>query len=116
MARFLLSVHLDDDLEPMSAERQVEAHGDTGVLNRRMQQLGVLVLAGGLVPTDEALVIDATGVPVREVSQAYITGPRRLGGFWIIDVPDAAAAREWAREASAACNEPVEVRAFRGGS
>jgi len=116
MARFLLSVHLDDDLTPMTAERQAQAHADTGVLNRRMQQLGVLILAGGLVPTDEAFVVDATSSPIRELAQAYVTGPRRLGGFWIIDVSDAAAAREWAREASAACNEPVEVRAFRGGS
>ncbi|MDP5095034.1 MAG: hypothetical protein NWQ12_04130 [Candidatus Nanopelagicales bacterium] len=41
----------------------------------------------------------------------YVAGPRRLAGFWILEAPGAETAREWAIEASGACNEPVELRA-----
>jgi hypothetical protein len=37
-----------------------------------------------------------------------------MGGFWVIDVPDIDAAREWAGKAAAACERPIEVRAIRG--
>lgn len=33
-----------------------------------------------------------------------------IGGFWVLEAPDLDAALELAREASAACHGPVEVR------
>ena len=55
---------------------------------------------------------DAGGEAVIESVGPYISGPRRLAGFWILEAPDAETAREWAIEASAACDEPVELRPF----
>jgi hypothetical protein len=52
------------------------------------------------------------GESVVESDGPYAAGPRRIAGFWILDAPDAETARAWAIEASAACNEPVELRAF----
>jgi hypothetical protein len=33
-----------------------------------------------------------------------------MGGFWIIEAADLDAALEWAGKASAACEQPIEVR------
>ena len=113
MGRYLLAVHLDEDRPPMDPERQRRAHADTGVLNRRMQEAGALVFAAGLMPAGHAEVVDATGDRPVVTAGTAVTGPRRLGGFWIVEAPDDECARAWAHEASVACNEPVELRPFR---
>lgn len=38
----------------------------------------------------------------------------QLGGFWIVEAPDEAAARTLAGEASYACGQPVELRRLQG--
>ena len=94
----------------MSAERQEQAWVDTGAFIQRMREHGALVYANGIV--SDSLVIDARGESVAASVGPYVPGPRRLAGFWILEAPDAETAREWAIEASGACNEPVELRAF----
>ena len=105
-----LAVHSDAQRSPMSAERQERAWADTGAFNQRMRDQGALVYANGI--TSESVVFDARGESVVASVGPYVSGPRRLAGFWILDAPDAETAREWAIEASAACNEPVELRPF----
>lgn len=107
MAHFLFAVHVDDNRAPMSPERQQQAWDDTGVFNDRMREIGAFVYANGLA--QEAQVIEPDG---SVASGQYVSGPRRLGGFWILDFPDHDTAMRYAQEAAAACNEPVEVRAF----
>ena len=94
----------------MSAERQEQAWADTGAFNQRLREQGALVYANGIA--SDSLVIDATGESVVESVGPYVFGPRRLAGFWILEAPDAETAHNWAYEASLACNEPVELRAF----
>ncbi len=110
VAHYLLAVHSDDDRAPMSTERQEQAWADTGRFNGRMRELGALIYANGLA--NDSVVIDATGGNPQVRSGSYVTGPQRLSGFWILDAPDAETAQTWAIEASAACNEPVELRPF----
>ncbi len=110
MSHYLLAVYRDDTRVPMSAERQQQAWADTGAFNQRMRDRGVLVYANGLAV--QAVVVDATGEQPVDAPGTYVTGPRQLGGFWILDAPDAETARSWAIDASRACNEPVELRAF----
>lgn len=110
MAHYLFAVYTDDQRTPMTQERQQQAWDDTGTFNDRLRELGALVYANGLA--QEARVFDNSGASPVERDGFYIEGPKRLGGFWIIDAPDEHTAHAWAREASTACNEPVEVRAF----
>jgi hypothetical protein len=79
------------------------------------------VFAGGLKPVSEARVVDASGAPgatgATDAAPRVTDGPfseakEVLGGFWIIEASDDNAATEIARQASAACHNPVEVRAF----
>jgi hypothetical protein len=107
---YFLAVHSDEERPAMSAERQEQAWVDTGAFNQRMREQGALVYANGIV--SDSLVIDARGESVAASVGPYVPGPRRLAGFWILEAPDAETAREWAIEASGACNEPVELRAF----
>ena len=110
MSHYFLAVHSDTERPPMSAERQEQAWADTGDFNQRMREQGALVYANGIA--SDSLVIDARGEHVAESAGPFADGPRRIAGFWILDAPDAETARAWAIEASAACNEPVELRAF----
>lgn len=112
MPRFLFSVNHDDGVETMTPERQRQAWEDTGAFNDRLRERGALVFAGGLVPVEEARVVDDTGEAPQVRPGPAIDATRRLGGFWIVEAPDDATAEVWAHEASRACNEPVEVRAF----
>jgi len=49
--------------------------------------------------------------PVAQVGQAAVPGALMLGGFFLIDVADAAAAMEWAAKLPAAATGGVEIRA-----
>jgi hypothetical protein len=42
----------------------------------------------------------------------HASSGEHVGGLWILDAADLAAALEWGRKASLACRAPVEVRAF----
>lgn len=107
MTHFLFAVHADDERTPMTAARQQQAWDDTGAFNDRMREIGAFVYANGLF--QEGKVVSPTG----EVTDGlYVSGPRRLGGFWILDFPDEQTALQYAEQAANACNEPVEVRAF----
>jgi hypothetical protein len=110
--RYLFSVHHEDGEVRMTPERQQQAWDDTGAFNEHLERLGALVFAGGLVPVDRAYVVDGRGDPAAVRPGPAIEATRRLGGFWIVEAPDDATAAAWAHEASRACNEPVEVRAF----
>lgn len=107
MPHFLFAVHVDDERTPMSMERQRQAWDDTGAFNDRMREIGALIYANGLA--QEASIVAQDG-SVRDGQ--YVSGPRHLGGFWILDFPDHETAMHYAVDAAAACNEPVEVRAF----
>jgi hypothetical protein len=112
MPRYLFSVNHDDGVVLMSPERQEQAWRETGEFNDRLRERGALIFAGGLVPAAEARVIDDRGDASIVTQGPAIEATRRLDGFWVIEAPDDATAEAWAHEASKACNEPVEVRAF----
>jgi hypothetical protein len=42
----------------------------------------------------------------------FTESKEHIGGFWVIAAPDLDAALEWAKKATRACGEPVEVRPF----
>lgn len=112
MAHYLFAVHWDDDRPPGTEEQMQKAYADVDVFNKRMMAAGAWVYAGGLMPPDDAQVVDNTGENSETHIGSYVSGPRRLGGFWVLDAPDDVTAHEYALQASKACNAPVEVRAF----
>jgi hypothetical protein len=54
--------------------------------------------------------VRATGAHVSMTDGPFAETKEQMGGFWIIEAADLDAALEWAGQAAAACDGPVEVR------
>jgi hypothetical protein len=116
MPEYLLSVY-GDEAEFAAAEANPELiaqmYADVDKFNQRLQEAGAWVFAGGLHRSHTATVVRAQkDGDVLTTDGPYIESKEKLGGFWIIKAPDLDAALSWARDGSAACQGPVEVRPF----
>jgi hypothetical protein len=114
MTQYLLSVHMVDGAPEPSAEEIQTMYADVDKLNRRIQDAGVWVFAGGLQPADIATVVQLKDHEVLTTDGPFSEAKEQIGGFWIIESPDLDGALAWAREATVACGAPVEVRPFQG--
>ncbi len=112
MAEYMLSVHHVEGEPTPSGEEMQQAFEAVDAFNKKLQDAGAWVFAGGLMPRDTATTVDATTPEPTITNGPFAETKEWLGGFWIIDVPDLDAALEWAREGSAACRGKVEVRPF----
>ncbi|MDV3220422.1 YciI family protein [Intrasporangium sp.] len=109
MTQYLLAVHHRDGYPtPGPADDMEAVFAAVDRFNTRLQDLGKLVFAGGLVPPDQAKVADGTTVTDGPYSEAKEV----LGGFWVIEAASLDEALDIARDGSVACANPVEVRAF----
>lgn len=117
--QFLLSVHHEiaaDGSYSMDLPAGVDAQtvfDAVDMFNKDLERGGAWVFAGGLEPPTAASVVDASNGDLK-----IVDGPPRghefMGGFWVIAVPDRETALDWASRASAACQQPVQVRPFQG--
>jgi hypothetical protein len=83
--------------------------------NTALQEAGAWVFAGGLEPRESSSVVDATGPDAPIVTDGPFSESKEyLGGFWIIEAADLAAAQDWAAKGSKACAGKVEVRPLQG--
>ena len=116
MPQYLLSVWHDEpyddvDLSPPETQRQMAR---TTELSAEMERAGAWVFAAGLRPTSSATVVRAAGGDVSMTDGPYAETKEQMGGFWVIEAADLDAAMDWARQASAACEGPVELRPMQG--
>ena len=113
MTKYMLTVHgtVDDptefDLEAMQPVFEAVER-----FNKRTEDEGVWVFAGGLEPITAATTVDNTGAEPVVTDGPFAESKEWVGGFWILDLPDLDSALEWARDASQACASKVEVRPF----
>lgn len=115
MTQYLMSVHHVEG-EPMpEGEAAQRAFEDVDRFNSELQAAGAWVFAGGLMPRETATTVDNTGERPVITDGPFAESKEWLGGFWVIEAPDLDAALEWARQGSAACQGPVEVRPFQAG-
>jgi hypothetical protein len=112
MSQYLLSVHMEEGADELSPDDMQEAFAAVDVLNRRLQDEGVWVFAGGLHPPTTATVVREKDGEILMTDGPFAEAKEQLGGFWIIDVADLDAALAWARQATVACKGAVEVRPF----
>lgn len=112
MTQYLLSVwSVDGDPQPSEDEIQ-KAYADVDAFNKKVQESGSWVFAGGLHPSSTATVVRAKGDEVLTTDGPFAEAKEVLGGFWIVELPDLDAALALAAEATIACASPVEVRPF----
>ena len=119
MTQYLLTVHGPAKPEEFgsygSREAMEEAFADTEKFNEQLREDGYWVFAGGLAPATTAQVVDGQADSPVVTDGPYLESKELIGGFWIIEAPDADTALRLAAEGSAACRGKVEVRAFDGG-
>src|SRR5688572_5200822 len=112
MPEYMLSVHHAEG-DPMPSGEEVQrAFEEVDAFNSRLQEAGVWVFAGGLMPIETATTVDNSGGEEIVVDGPFAETKEWLGGFWIITAPDLDAALRWAQEGSRACAGMVEVRPF----
>jgi len=78
--------------------------------NRRLQDEGHWVFAGGLASPGTATVIDSRGEKPLITDGPFVETKEYVAGLWIIEAPDLDVALELATEGSKHCNRRVELR------
>jgi len=113
MTQYLLAVHHSEgDDAYVSEDEMQQAFADVDAFNKGLVSSGTWVFGGGLTVPTEATVVDATKGEALITDGPFAESKEQLGGFWIVEAPDLAAAQEIAKRGSAACKQPVEVRPF----
>jgi hypothetical protein len=115
MAQYMLGVHhagTDDPSFAMSPEEMQATFEAVDKFNQKVTEAGIWVFGGGLEMPDTATVVRSVDGDVTITDGPFIETKEFLGGFWVLEVADLDAAIELAKEASAACRGPVEVRPF----
>jgi hypothetical protein len=112
MPQYLLSVHGSEDSPYTTPEDMERAFRDVDAFNRDVQAVGAWVFAGGLLPASTAKVTRSKDGALLHTDGPYLESKEHIGGFWIIDVANDAAAMSWADRATIACQGAVEVRPF----
>ena len=112
MPEYMLSVHHAEGDPMPSGEELQRAFEEVDAFNNRLQDAGVWVFGGGLMPRETATTVDNSGGEEIVVDGPFAETKEWLGGFWIITAPDLDAALRWAQEGSRACAGKVEVRPF----
>jgi hypothetical protein len=112
MPQYLLSVYMVEGAEVPSPETQQQMFEGVDRFNTKLQAEGAWVFAGGLHPAETATVVDARGAEPIITDGPFAEAKEQIGGFGVIEAADLDAALTWAREGSAACLGPVEVRPF----
>lgn len=114
MTQYLLSVPGSVDDPTPSDDVVQQMYADVEQFNVKVREAGKWVFAGGLEPITTATTVDATGASPTVTDGPYSEAKEFLGGFWVIEADDLDEALQWAKEGSAACGGPVEVRPFAG--
>jgi hypothetical protein len=114
MARFFLSVHVGPDDRPgqMTDDEMRRGYERIASLEEDMRSAGALVMSGRLEGPDSSLVVSASNGKVLTTDGPFLESKEVIGGFYVIEAPDRAAAVEWASRTSAAISQPIEVRPF----
>jgi len=115
MPEYLLSVHGSEGGNYATPEDMERAFRDVGALNTELQDAGVWVFAGGLMPASSATVVREKDGALLHTDGPYLESKEHIGGFWVIKVADDSAALAWADKATVACQGAVEVRPFQSG-
>jgi hypothetical protein len=115
MPQYLMSVWHDDDyVVDFSSEEAQRNVAQVGAFNDKLMSAGAWVFGAGLHPASSATVVRAQEGQVSMTDGPYAESKEQMGGFWVIEAPDLDAALEWAAQAAAACEGPVEVRPAQG--
>ena len=80
--------------------------------NEKLQQNKNWITAAGIRGPESSTLIDNREGKGQSQPASLFNSPEYYSGFWIIEAVSEQAAKEWALEASWACNRKVELRPY----
>jgi len=111
MPQYLMSVWHDDEYTiDIASDDAQRMFAQVSAFNEKLTQAGAWVFGAGLHPASSATVVRAQTDQVSMTDGPYAESKEQMGGFWVIEAPDLDAALDWASQAAAACEGPVEIR------
>ena len=110
MKQYLLSVHYVEGQAPPPPEQMQQMFNDVEAFNQKLRDTGNWVFACGLHEPSSSTVVQMRDGEFLTTDGPFAEAKEHLGGFWIVKAPDLDAALAWARQATVACQGPVEVR------
>jgi hypothetical protein len=112
MAEYLIAFN-EEWVQEHTIEELREKSQAVRALIAEMNAAGVFVFTGGLDDAAPVFSVDASSGTPLFTDGPFVESKEHLGGFAVVDVPDAEAARLWAGKVAVACGWPQEVRPFR---
>jgi hypothetical protein len=112
MKQYMLSVPMVEGAPPRPTDEMQKAFAQTARLNEEMQAAGAWVFGGGLLPASSATVVEPDRDGFLVTDGPFTESKEHIGGFWVILADDLDSALAWAKRATVACGERVEVRPF----
>ena len=108
---YLLLIYGDEkawgSLTPAETERM---HAAYGAYTQALIEAGALRGGNELKPTSAATTVRLVGGKPQVLDGPYAETKEQMGGYFLIEVPDRAAALDWAARCPAAGHGVVEVR------
>lgn len=109
--RYLLLLHVDESgWTRLTPDQQTEGMAAYAAYNEALGKAGALVSTGRLAPSAGAMAIRTIGGRQVTMDGPFAETKEQIGGYYLIEAPDAAAAAEWAARCPAAGHGTVEVR------
>ncbi len=113
MTQYLLSVHMVDGEESPAPEVMEKTYRDVDVFNKKLQDQGSWVFAGGLHPASTATVVRVDDGEVVTTDGPFAEAKEQLAGFYLVECASIERATEIARQIPEAEAGVVEVRPVR---
>lgn len=111
MSKFLLAVYATDEpREPMTPEQMQAGFAMVEALESEMRADDALVFSARLLEPALARVVQPRRRMGGTTDGPYLETKEFLGGFYIVEAPDLAAALAWAQKVTDAIDTPIEVR------
>jgi hypothetical protein len=114
MGQYLLSVHAveGEAPPPMTPEEMQASMEKVGALEAEMTSSGTFVFGGKLNEVAEAKVVHPSDAGLSMTDGPFAEAKEHIGGFYIINADDLAAALGWANRVVDCIGHPIEVRPF----
>ena len=114
MSQFMLAVYSSDEpREPMTDDQEMQrGFAVVHAIEEEMRAAKALVYSGRLLEPARAKVVRPRRRMGKTTDGPFAETKEALGGFYIIEAPNLAAALEWAAKVTDAIDTPIEVRPF----
>jgi hypothetical protein len=94
----------------MTPEQQKQGYGAYQSFMEALKKAGAYQASGRLQPTSTASTVRVSNGKTQVLNGPYMETKEQLGGYFLIDVPDADAAISWAARCPASLHGTVEIR------